>query len=367
MRAALALLLLALLPTAAGAERLGTLERQLAAQEARSARLGAEVARTQSALKDLQKQSVALAGAIQAREAELLEAERRMADLEAERAALRAEMGMARADAQRALTALARLRRTPPEALALRPNAPPIDAARSAMLLAGALAPLRAQAETLERQISALSALEASLAQSRAEAAKSARALRKKMGDLAALEQERKALLARLRDDHESAQAAAERVARQARDVRGLIARLAPKSGAPPPKPAPTMAGPARLPAQGVVALRYGQTDAMGAASQGLTIATQPGALAVAPQGGVVRFAGRFQDYGNMVIIDHGRERHSLVAGLGEITTVVGARLMPGEPLGTMPAGAGGGRLYYESRARGRPVDPAPDLKGARL
>jgi septal ring factor EnvC (AmiA/AmiB activator) len=116
------------------------------------------------------------------------------------------------------------------------------------------------------------------------------------------------------------------------------------------------------FPASGTLVRRYGETDEVGVATKGMTIETRPGAQIVAPFDGRVEFAGRFQGYGQILIIAHGDGYHSLLAGLERVDDSVGQWLVAGEPVGVMPGGGERSRLYLELRHDGQPVDPLPWL-----
>jgi septal ring factor EnvC (AmiA/AmiB activator) len=70
------------------------------------------------------------------------------------------------------------------------------------------------------------------------------------------------------------------------------------------------------------------------------------------------------------LIIDHGGGYHTLLAGLGQIDTVVGQRLAAGEPVGVMPEGGDGAdgspSLYVELRRDGQPINPLPWLTASK-
>jgi septal ring factor EnvC (AmiA/AmiB activator) len=98
----------------------------------------------------------------------------------------------------------------------------------------------------------------------------------------------------------------------------------------------------------------------MGSASQGWRIEGRGGALVVAPMNGIIKYQGNFKNYGNMIIIEHAKNYHSLVAGLSKIDTVVGQSVEAGEPLGTLAAPrAERPAVYYELRQNGKPVNPS--------
>jgi septal ring factor EnvC (AmiA/AmiB activator) len=98
-------------------------------------------------------------------------------------------------------------------------------------------------------------------------------------------------------------------------------------------------------------------------AHNGLDFETAPEAPVAAVHEGSVAFAGRFQGYGPMVVVDHGGKHHSLYAHLAEIGVRVGQRVAAGEPLGTAGEGLEGPGIYFEMRFQGRAEDPADWLK----
>jgi septal ring factor EnvC (AmiA/AmiB activator) len=98
-------------------------------------------------------------------------------------------------------------------------------------------------------------------------------------------------------------------------------------------------------------------------AHNGLDIETAPEAPVATVHEGTVAFAGRFQGYGPMVVVDHGGKHHSLYAHLAEIGVRVGQRVAGGEPLGTAGEGLEGPGIYFEMRFQGRAEDPADWLR----
>ena len=73
---------------------------------------------------------------------------------------------------------------------------------------------------------------------------------------------------------------------------------------------------------------------------------------------GVVAFARYFKGYENMVVLDHGDDVYSLVAGLGTIHVRVDQSVTMGMRLGLASPPAEGGNVYLEFRVDQKPVDP---------
>jgi septal ring factor EnvC (AmiA/AmiB activator) len=73
---------------------------------------------------------------------------------------------------------------------------------------------------------------------------------------------------------------------------------------------------------------------------------------------GVVAFARYFKGYGNMVVLDHGHDVYSLVAGLGTIHVRVDQSVTMGMRLGLASPPTDGGNVYLEFRVGQKPMDP---------
>ncbi|HWV11697.1 MAG TPA: peptidoglycan DD-metalloendopeptidase family protein, partial [Sphingobium sp.] len=115
---------------------------------------------------------------------------------------------------------------------------------------------------------------------------------------------------------------------------------------------------PYRLPVMGQLVTGMGELSESGVRSRGLTIATQSGALAVAPTAGRVVFAGPYRGYGQIIILDHGGGWTTLITGLQRLSAIVGDSVRQGDPLGN--AANGRASIMVELRRNGRPVDIVP-------
>ncbi len=112
-------------------------------------------------------------------------------------------------------------------------------------------------------------------------------------------------------------------------------------------------------PVRGEVVTSYGQELSRGVTSKGLVIKTRGSAQVISPYDGSVIFSGPFKGYGNLIIIEHGNDYVSLLAGMGSVDTQIGQMVLAGEPVGTMPDGDSA-KLYVEIRKNQKPVNPAP-------
>jgi septal ring factor EnvC (AmiA/AmiB activator) len=72
----------------------------------------------------------------------------------------------------------------------------------------------------------------------------------------------------------------------------------------------------------------------------------------------VVAFAQHFKGYGNMVVVDHGNDVFSLVAGLATIHVRLNQSVTMGLRLGLAAPPSEDGNLYFEIRVNEEPQDP---------
>ena len=86
----------------------------------------------------------------------------------------------------------------------------------------------------------------------------------------------------------------------------------------------------------------------------------------VAPAAGRVAFAGRYEGYGRIVILEHDGGWTTLVTDLAQVSPTVGDTLVQGAPLGVAGPNAGGRRprLTIELRKDGVPVDILAMVRG---
>jgi septal ring factor EnvC (AmiA/AmiB activator) len=98
---------------------------------------------------------------------------------------------------------------------------------------------------------------------------------------------------------------------------------------------------------------------------KGLDIRAAEGSVVHTVGSGNVVFAGWLKGYGNLVIVDHGGNFHSLYAHLANMQVEVGNAVEEGESIGQVgdTGSLKGSFLYFEIRKAGQAVDPLPWLK----
>ena len=97
----------------------------------------------------------------------------------------------------------------------------------------------------------------------------------------------------------------------------------------------------------------------------GLDITAAKGTMVRAAAAGTVKFAGKEKEqFGNLVVIDHGDGWFTAYGFLSRITVKDGARVAAGELIGLVgdTGLAKGDELHFEVRRDGKPVDPLDEL-----
>ncbi len=97
----------------------------------------------------------------------------------------------------------------------------------------------------------------------------------------------------------------------------------------------------------------------------GIDIKTERGEPIKAVSAGRVVFSSWFKGYGNMIIIDHGRNYYTVYANIEETFKKKGSEVETGEVIATVgDTGSGvGSKLYFEVRHHGKPVNPLDWIK----
>jgi septal ring factor EnvC (AmiA/AmiB activator) len=401
-------------------KQLKEIEREIERSKKESKALDRQAMEQAEALQRLRQEMVSAAHSAQEGEEKLTRLERKIASLKTEDAAKTSALFRRSNQMVDVLAALERLAWRPTEAVIASPGAPS-DTIRSALLLRAAVPAIDREAKTLRRELETLSTIRGEILRERKEISgtvaklsddrKRVSTMLKRQSELqerteaqkreaearvaklahdaedlrdlmAKLEDERKQRLAedeRRRKQELAAKAAAAQAAREAAKETNLAAKtpLPPSPPPPPERPAFEKAklsegeagsfsaakGRMPFPARGSLIQRYGEPNAHGQTSKGLSIAARAGAQVIAPHEGHVVFAGPFRGYGLLLIIEHSEGYHTLLSGMARIDAAVGRTVVAGEPVGVMGEGNEASHLYVELRRNGHPVNPLPFLE----
>ena len=346
-----------------------TIGQKLKQHEQKTVTLEQEIKKIEKDLSATRDELISVGKSIQENEKSLRGVEGRIEKLRNKKEEIQKNLENDRKAIADLVLALERIRRVPPEAMLAKPGAP-VQTAQSALLLGDIIPLLQKKSENLKRNLQNLEDITVDLEEKQEKEKKVSASLASEQQKLSALIEKREKLYAETHEDLEAEKENVKQISRQAHNLADLVSRLShdrDKKQAVQTHQVKIPAGQSRLPIAGIIRIHYDEPDSFGAPSKGLSIEGRPGALVVAPMGGVVRFAGHFRNYGNIVILEHQKGYHSLIAGLEKIDTVVGQSVSAGEAIGLLHRAASPSEkpaLYYELRLNGRPVNPATKFAG---
>lgn len=347
------------------------------------------------------------ASRVQALEGRASDVEKRLEASLAGEAAIRRSLDTRRNTIADILAALQRLGRKPPPAVLISAS-DILRAVRTAMLLGAVVPELRAETEILAADLGELVELRKRIASERDQRLKELTGLSGERERLAAIMEARRANLGDAERALESEQERARTLARQALDLKDLIARMEDETDGgkraaaladaaqeerrrlallkPDSKPGTGLGGSGRLspavpfgqtrgllplPVSGEIRKSFGAADGFGGSEKGLSIASRPGALVASPSDGWIAFSGPYRTYGQLLIINAGDGYYVVLAGMDRISVAVGQFVLAGEPVASMgdasgktaasiAIGAAQPVLYVEFRKDGAAIDPGP-------
>lgn len=290
---------------------------------------------------------------------------------------IRAEFDARRDKLGRVLGVMTAMQKSPETLLLLHPAGPEASA-RAGMILSSVGPGLRAEAESMQKDLEEIRAVRAiqlnaanTLAQGLSQVQEARRLLTSATTD-------RSQMPVRYGQEPEELRAlvqSADSLDAFASGITGMESDVG-----PPMADFEGAQGSLALPVMGTVLRRYDEPDASGVKRPGLVIATGPAALVTTPWPATIRYRGPLLDYGNVVIIEPARGYLMIFAGLGQVFGETGDVLQAGEPVGLMGgtepsaqefgadfvanAAIGGGAgqdetLYVELRKGKETLDPA--------
>lgn len=355
--------------------------------ELRARQLAAEAEQATEAIDRTRAQAAAIAARIQQAEADITEAEVRLALIGDLQLDLNARLAVRQQPLVRLSAALQNMSRRPLALAALKPGSLK-DTVYLRAVLATTLPEIRARTADLRDDLARGRALAADAEATLGQLRLSEGQLQEKRRQLAALEVRQRVASRQARSIALREQERALELAEEARDLDDLVGELdrvaalrrelaeLPGAILRPERPgaarvaavarsvSPAMGGgksanpPAglRLPVQGRTLAGFGELGDSGLRARGLTLAPRGGAQVVAPAAGRVAFAGPYRGFGRIVIIEHADGWTSVITGLARNDVATGALLVAGSPIGA--AAATNAAITLELRRDGIPVNP---------
>ena len=317
-------------------------------------------------VKNVQKEMVNLATTVRKHESQLSLLEQKKKELEHQQAELESRLSLSSLQMAKIMQGMQTLALRPSEILLIQAKTP-IQMLRSHRLMQYSFPIVGGMQKQTQEDLAELSQVKFDL-QSKITAIKTTTAeLSDKNEQMEKLAKQKKILQAQYASSYEKSKAKVEKLAKEASSLKELLAQIQKEQQK-------RMIGTTRgfgtgafakargslaLPSQGRITQNFGDTTgASQSHAKGIVVSTRQNAQVTAPFDGTVLFAGPFQNYGKLIIIDHGDNYLTVLAGMDTITTSVGNQLLTGEPIGRM--GSNYTNLYIEVRQNGQAINPRP-------
>jgi len=349
--------LLPLMSSVSYAETAAELKQKLNKKEAEHKKISLKAQNLDNEVKGLKKDLVSLSKNLQFREADLLQTEENLKELRKKKQAYIESIYQEHQSMGGVVSAARKYSRNP--ILSLFAQKDPVDAARSLSIIKSVIPTINQKANFSRTQLVELEEVEKNIE-------KQISSQRLQQIKLDVQKQKLATLVEKRKNMYEETQAQSDEYKKEVADLRiqsknleELVKNIETKTHkAPKVVTSSEDDNGMFMPVEGAVRTKFGEKDDMGAESQGLTFITLSGARVVTPLSGIVKFAGSFQNYKSLLIIEHPKGYHSLISGLDRIDTIVGANLAAGEPVGITSERLDSPRVYYELRKGGKPVNP---------
>lgn len=389
---------------------LDTLSQSITISDEKTKALETEIAKLDKSRQTLRDEILKSAAMRKDMEEKILAGEKRLEGMREREAGVRASLHDRRGLLAEVLAALQRMGRNPPPALLVTPD-DALSSVRSAILLGAVVPGIRKETNELIDDLSALMDIKSDIDRERTEltdamqlrveeekrselliaenealASTNSRTLaaeRRRAEELAARATSLEGLIGGLEREISSVRDAAALAKSQEEDRRNQTeaerekARALARDSVPdknriaPAYEFQELQAKLDYPAAGDVLRRFGEADGTGHESQGMTLATNAGALVTAPSDGWIVFAGTFRSYGRMIILNAGEGYHLVLSGMDKVNVREGQFVVAGEPLAVMGEKRVASvnaltletdkpTLYIEFRKNGKPVDSQP-------
>ena len=318
-------------------------------------------------VQNVQKEMVSLAKSVRKHEGELSLLEQKKKELEKQQSELEERLSLSTKQLAKIMQGMQTLALRPTEILLFQSKTP-IQVLRSKRLMQYSFPIVGGIQAQTQSDLAELSQVKFDL-QTKISAIKTTTAeLSDKNEKMEKLAQQKKVLQAQYTSTYEKSKAKTDKLAKEASSLKELLAKIEKERKKQTKTQSPRSFGTGAfarargsltLPAQGRITQNFGDTTgASQSHAKGMVVTTRGGAQVTAPFDGTVLFAGPFQNYGKLVIIDHGDNYLTVLAGMDTITTSVGSQILTGEPVGRM--GSNYTSLYIEVRQNGQAINPRP-------
>lgn len=336
------------------AKKLATVKKQLKSAKAKQKKLDKERKSIKSEIKKVQSKTITLAKDLQEKESNLHSLSRQLGTLKEQQQKLTKDIETERKDIIALLEILQRIALEPPSLILMQKQTYGMEVMNTALLVEGTVEIAQGKITRFTKKKADLDGVKKRTEKKTAEAERVAHKLKKQKIELDSLLTKKKKAENKIASEASKTNKKIKKLAKESKSLADLLKKLMASKKKVAGK-APTTKSKTPAPVRGIKVTRFGKKNKGGIKAKGLTLKAASKASVVTPYNGRVLFSGPFKKYDNLMIIEHPKGYHSVIAGITTPFVTEGKSILAGEPIGRLGAN---GKVYLELRYKNKPVNP---------
>ncbi len=336
------------------AKKLATIKKQLKSEKSKQKKLEQKRTKIQSQIKSFQSESINLAKDLQEKESNLHDLGQQVKQLQSQQQKLNTDIKNEKKDIISLLQILQKIALEPPSIILMQKQTYGMNVMNTALLVEGTVEIAQGKIANFTKKKSTLSSLKKQTEKKNLDAKKITHKVKAKKIQMDSLLSEKKSAENKLTKEAKKSKNKIKNLAKKSKNLSDLLKKLMARKKSVVGK-APSVKKKIPAPARGKKVIRFGKKNSGGIKAKGLTLKSASKASVISPYNGRILFSGPFKKFDNLMIIEHPKGYHSVIAGIKTPFVKEGKTVLAGEPIGRLGTN---GKIYIELRYKNKPVNP---------
>ncbi len=335
------------------AKKLATIKNKIKNEKKRQKKLDKKQQEIQTEIKKTQSKTISLAKELQEKESNLFTLNSQFNQLKSQEKILSVEIKKERKSIVSLLTILQKIALEPPSLVLMQKKTYGISMMNTALLVEGTVEIAQGKIANFTKKKEKLEGVKIATKRKSSEAEKVADKVKSQKIEMESLLSKKKKTEKKLKNKATETNKKIKALVRESKNLSQLLKKLMARKKKISGK-SPSVKNRVSAPARGRKIIRFGRQKA-GVRAKGLTLKSAPKASVISPYNGRVLFSGPFKKFDNLMIIEHPKRFHSVIAGIKTPFVKEGKFVLAGEPIGRLGQN---GKIYIELRYKNKPVNP---------
>ncbi|MHA1574898.1 MAG: murein hydrolase activator EnvC family protein [Alphaproteobacteria bacterium] len=335
------------------AKKLATIKNKIKNEKNKQKKLDKEQQKIKTEIKKTQSKTISLAKELQEKESSLFTLKNQFNQLKSQEKTLSVEIEKERKSIISLLVILQKIALEPPSLVLMQKKTYGMNMMNTALLVEGTVEIAQGKIANFTKKKERLKNIKIATKRKSSEAEKVAHKVKSQKIEMDNLLSKKKKTEKTLKNKVTKANKKIKALVKESKNLSQLLKKLMAKKKKVSGK-SPTAKNKVPAPARGRKVIRFG-TKKSGIRAKGLTLKSAPKASVISPYNGRVLFSGPFKKFDNLMIIEHQKHFHSVIAGIKTPFVKEGKSILAGEPIGRLGQN---GKIYIELRYKNKPVNP---------